>query len=79
VVGVVVTFDRARGRGEIESDGRRFGFHSTRIADGTRTIAVGTEVAFELAPGPLGLWEATMIQARATLASADAGATATES
>jgi len=33
-------------------------FHSTAIADGSRTIAVGTSVSFTLVPGRLGRWEA---------------------
>jgi hypothetical protein len=57
----VVAFDAARGRGEIECDGARHPFHATRITDGGRVIAVGTRVTFELAPGPLGRWEAVDI------------------
>jgi cold shock CspA family protein len=60
--GRVTAFDEQRGRGEIESDGDRFPFHCTEIADGTRTIAVGTVVAFEVVPGPLGRWEAGSIE-----------------
>jgi cold shock CspA family protein len=61
VRGTVVAFDEARGLGEVESDGARYPFHCTAIADGTRTIAVGTEVTFDLRPGSLGRWEATEI------------------
>jgi cold shock CspA family protein len=60
---VVVAFDEHRGLGEIESDGERFPFHCTAIADG-RTIEVGTHVGFEVAPGPLGRWEAASIERR---------------
>ncbi|MFP5255966.1 MAG: cold-shock protein [Acidimicrobiia bacterium] len=56
--GVVIDFDDHRGLGTIEADGRRHPFHCTAIADGTRTIEVGTPVSFTLAPGPLGRWEA---------------------
>ena len=42
-------------------DGTDYPFHATRIADGTRTIAVGTKVDFELVPGNLGHWEAAAI------------------
>lgn len=59
--GRVVEFDEHVGLGEIESDGRRYPFHCTRIADGTRTIPVGAAVTFETMPGHLGRWEATAI------------------
>ena len=39
----------------------RYPFHCTRIADGSRTIAVKTAVEFELVPGQLGRWEAADI------------------
>lgn len=56
-----MAFDEARGLGEVEVDGARYPFHCTAIADGTRTIPVGTEVTFELRPGGSGRWEATAI------------------
>ena len=60
--GRVVAFDEHVGLGEIEADdGRRYPFHCTRIADGTRTIAVGADVTFEIEPGHLGRWEATAV------------------
>jgi len=62
--GTVIEFDTERGLGIVEhGDGRRFGFHCTQIADGTRTIAVGATVTFDLAPGPLGAWEASAVDA----------------
>jgi cold shock CspA family protein len=62
VTGSVVAFDERRGLGEIEAtDGTRYPFHCTRIADGSRTIAVKTAVDFELVPGNLGRWEAADI------------------
>jgi cold shock CspA family protein len=61
--GRVVAFDERRGLGEIEgSDGARYPFHCTRIADGSRTVPVGAAVAFGVAPGPLGRWEAVDIR-----------------
>jgi CspA family cold shock protein len=59
--GTVASFDEERGLGEIESEGRTFAFHCTQIADGTRTIAVGTSVTFEVRPGHMGQWEAGSI------------------
>jgi CspA family cold shock protein len=62
VIGRVTVFDEPRGIGEITaSDGTVYPFHCTQIADGTRTIAVGTEVEFEVVAG-LGRWEAAAIE-----------------
>ena len=62
--GSVAAFDEAVGLGEVETeDGRRIAFHCIAIADGSRTIAVGTPVEFELLP-KLGRWEATSIRPR---------------
>ncbi len=64
--GVVVAFDESRGLGEIEDgDGRRYPFHCTRIADGSRTIPVGAKVEFSVVPGLPGRWEAAAIRPRA--------------
>jgi cold shock CspA family protein len=60
--GTVVTFDEPRGLGEIEADGTRYPFHCTQIADGTRTIAVGSPVTFTVVAGPAGRWEARGIR-----------------
>lgn len=58
----MVEFDEHVGLGTVEADdGTRFPFHCTRIADGTRTVVVGAAVTFEVAPGPLGRYEATGI------------------
>ncbi|MFK7920266.1 MAG: hypothetical protein AB8G14_19495 [Ilumatobacter sp.] len=47
--GTVVSFDAAVGLGEIESiSGERHLFHCIEIADGSRSIDVGTEVRFDL-------------------------------
>jgi CspA family cold shock protein len=61
--GVVAAFDERKGYGTVRSDdeGRVLFFHCTQIADGTRTIAVGTAVTFDVVPGHLGRWEATAI------------------
>jgi cold shock CspA family protein len=61
--GTVVAFDDHRGWGEVEDEaGRRHPFHCTRIAGGSRTIAVGTPVLFALAPGLPGRWEAVAVR-----------------
>jgi cold shock CspA family protein len=62
VTGNVVRFDDRRGIGEIAGDDRQvYFFHCTVIADGSRTIAVGTAVEFEAVPGHQGRWEAASI------------------
>ena len=62
--GTVVAFDEARGLGELESvDGARYPFHCTRIADGSRTVAVGVTVEFRVVAGPGGRWEASDLAA----------------
>ena len=59
--GTVTAFDDAAGIGTITSDdGTAFPFHCTQIADGSRTIAVGTAVSFDLI-GRLGRYEASNI------------------
>jgi CspA family cold shock protein len=59
-MGSVATFDEMRGLGTVVSDdGRSLSFHCTAIADGSRTIAVGTRVTFSVVAGHLGQWEAT--------------------
>ncbi len=59
MTGRVVEFDEHKGYGYVEADdGRRLFFHCTAVADGTRTIAVGTPVVFEVVGGNLGQWEA---------------------
>ena len=60
--GTVAAFDDASGLGEIDAaDGRRLPFHCIAVADGSRTIAVGTAVEFDLVP-KLGRWEAADIR-----------------
>jgi cold shock CspA family protein len=58
--GTVHRFDDPRGIGVVRGpDGVELPFHCTAIADGTRTIAEGTEVTFRVVPGRRGRWEAT--------------------
>lgn len=46
--GIVSGFDDARGLGEIDVHGATVPFHCVSIADGSRTIAIGTSVTFVL-------------------------------
>jgi cold shock CspA family protein len=63
VTGSVSAFDVERGLGEVTADDSTvYPFHCTVIADGTRTIEVGTQVDFEVVAGPLGRWEAASIK-----------------
>jgi len=61
-IGKITAFDRDRGRGEVEGAAGRFAFHATRVADGSRTVAVGAEVEFEVTHGHLGEWEAVNLR-----------------
>jgi cold shock protein len=62
-VGVVESFDDDAGIGTVRADdGQEFFLHCTSVADGTRTIKVGTAVSFEIAPGHLGLWQAVSVR-----------------
>ncbi|MGH9243562.1 MAG: cold shock domain-containing protein [Acidimicrobiales bacterium] len=63
-VGVVATFDDPAGYGWLrdEDNDRQWFFHYVAIADGSRTIEVGTRVVFEVVPGLLGRWEAGSIR-----------------
>lgn len=60
--GVVLEFDQDVGLGTVaDGRGERFDFHCTQIADGSRTIAVGANVRFEVVPGRRGSWEAARL------------------
>ena len=60
--GTVVDFDDHKGYGYVETeDGRRLFFHCTAIAGGSRSIAMGTDVVFDVAGGHAGRWEATSV------------------
>jgi len=60
--GVIASFDDPRGIGVVRrDDGPEYPFHCTAIVDGTRTIAVGADISFSVAPGRMGRWEAISI------------------
>lgn len=60
--GTVVEFDVEVGLGVIvDAGGRRWPFHCTAIADGSRRIETGTEVRFERGWGGPGRWEASSV------------------
>ena len=61
-VGKVTQFDDDAGLGMVTADtGEEYLFHCTAITDGTRTIAVGTSVSFDVGPARNGAWEATAV------------------
>jgi hypothetical protein len=61
--GRVVDYDPARGLGTVEdADGRRFGFHGTRLEDRDAELAAGTPVSFRVVAGHLGAWEADAVR-----------------
>jgi cold shock CspA family protein len=63
--GKVAAFDEHRGLGEVTADdGAVYPFHCIAIADGTRTIAVGAVVEFDVRAGRMGRWEAAGIKPR---------------
>ncbi len=60
--GTVASFDEQVGLGTIDgADGVEYGFHCIEIANGSRTIAAGAEVSFDLL-AKLGRWEAANIR-----------------
>ena len=59
--GQVISFDDDRGYGTVGDGAGEWFFHCTAIADGTRTIAVGTEVNYDVVAGRGGQWEATAL------------------
>ena len=60
--GVVTAFDEESGLGlVINHDGIEHHFHCIEIADGSRTIDIGTEVSFDLL-AKFGRWEAANIR-----------------
>ena len=64
IEGRVAEFDDDRGIGWVEAAGTRWFFHCTQVADGSRTVAVGTPVTFEVRPGHRGTWEAAQVTPR---------------
>jgi cold shock CspA family protein len=62
--GSVTGFDESRGLGEVTDEtGTVFAFHCVEIADGTRSIAIGTPVRFDVM-AKFGRYEAARITAR---------------
>jgi CspA family cold shock protein len=63
--GSVSEFDDDAGLGVVTAaeSGEAYPFHCTAITDGTRTIAVGTAVSFEIVPARNGRYEATALTA----------------
>lgn len=62
-VGAVSAFDDHVGLGEVTTaDGAVHPFHCTAIADGTRSIVVGTSVTFAVVAGRSGRWEAVAVR-----------------
>jgi len=60
--GTVTDFDADRGLGSVTTtDGSVHEFHCIEIADGTRDIAVGTDVSFDLL-AKLGRYEAANLR-----------------
>ena len=63
----MIEFDDAAGVGVVRDDDAPHAehfFHCTEIADGTRTIAVGTKVDYAVGPGHRGRWEARRLTPR---------------
>jgi CspA family cold shock protein len=59
--GVVTAFDAGTGLGTVTADdGVEFAFHCIEIADGSRSIDVGTSVSFDVIP-KFGRWEAAAL------------------
>lgn len=64
LTGLVEEFDAEVGLGSITADdGRHYPFHCVEIADGTRTIDIGTTVEFDVLR-KLGSYEAAHISPR---------------
>jgi len=60
--GTVTSFDEQVGLGEVDDGTRRYPFHCTQIADGSRSIPVGTAVTFLPVPAHHGRWEAADVR-----------------
>lgn len=62
LVGEVIEFDDHAGLGTVQAaDGSVHAFHCTAIADGSRSIAVGTAVQYRVQAGRRGQWEAVQL------------------
>lgn len=61
--GTVASFDDPRGLGTVvTAAGVIYPFHCANIADGTRSIEVGSPVSWQVIAGRLGRWEASGIK-----------------
>jgi cold shock CspA family protein len=67
LAGQVAAFDEAAGLGEVTAAGKRYQFHCTQIADGSRTIPAGVAVTFRLLAGRGGRWEASDLRTVGTV------------
>jgi CspA family cold shock protein len=57
--GTVLSFDDPRGLGVVVTgDGVEYPFHCANIADGSRRVAIGAIVTWQVIAGRLGRWEA---------------------
>jgi cold shock CspA family protein len=64
MIGTVTSFDARRGLGTVtDAAGDQFDFHATALVDGSRRIDEGSEVAFSVAAGLRGRYEARGISA----------------
>ncbi len=68
--GIVVSFDSPVGMGVVRENAKssdaglaEYAFHCTQIADGSREIAAGTPVTFDMVPAGPGRWEAANLEA----------------
>lgn len=60
--GWVASFDAAAGTGYVGREhGERLAFHCTELTDGSRTVAEGVRVGFQVRPGHCGKWEAVAV------------------
>lgn len=62
-IGTVDSFDEAAGLGQVSNADGAWMFHCTTVADGSRSIAPSTTVAFTVAAGGPGRWEAFAVTA----------------
>ncbi len=63
--GVVESFDSHRGLGIIDAQSEKYLFHCAEISDGTRDIAVDTQVSF-VPVERFGIREASVVTVQAT-------------
>ncbi len=63
LTGVIQSFDERRGDGYFVTSGERFYFHCVSIADGSRTITVGSSAQARRTVGHLGHDEVSDVRA----------------